>query len=344
METMDICIATYKLYEGNGIDVSVAQFAKELSRDHNVKIAVVSSDMCLQGIEILKYQARDPLKIKPIARELEKQRFDIISTHFFPFDVVASMTRIPHFLHDAGVPPLSTISSVPDLLFWSAVNASRLISSRNPEIVLPVSNYLGSEFIRKYHYRGKMKVLPHGIEFPDSEAMPAGQEFDKFILYVGRHVPYKGVHKLIEIFGEVKKEMGDHVHLVTIGRGDPGYERRLRALADKTGNVHMLGYVPDVWPYYAGASVYATCSSWEGLDRPVIEAQYQGKPVVSYNNCSHPEVVLNGTLVSDDRSFKEALIKHLSEDKADRSIRVDIVERYSTKRMARDFIDIAKKI
>ena len=57
---------------------------------------------------------------------------------------------------------------------------------------------------------------------------------------------------------------------------DAGYEERLSALASGIGGAHMLGYVPDVWPYYQNASVYATCSSWEGEDRPVIEELARG--------------------------------------------------------------------
>jgi glycosyltransferase involved in cell wall biosynthesis len=146
----------------------------------------------------------------------------------------------------------------------------------------------------------------------------------------------------MEIFEDVKKEVGDDVHLVTIGNPEGKYKEYLEALAAKIGNVHMLGYVPDIWGYYAGASVYATCSSWEGQDRPVIEAQYMGKPTVTFNNCSHPEVVLHGTLANDRDEFKEALIKYIRDKKGDGTIKNRIVDRFSMEHMANEFEQVVK--
>jgi 1,2-diacylglycerol 3-alpha-glucosyltransferase len=158
---------------------------------------------------------------------------------------------------------------------------------------------------------------------------------------VGRHTRYKGVHTLLEIFREVKKEMDD-VHLVTIGTQEAGYKERLETLASEIGDVHMLGYVPDVWRYYKQASVYATCSEWEGQDRPVIEAQFMGKPAVTFNNCSHPEVVLHGTLANDRKEFKDALVKYLLEDWSDASLRKKVEEKFSIEGMADKFMNIVK--
>ena len=149
---------------------------------------------------------------------------------------------------------------------------------------------------------------------------------------------------LIEIFGEARKEVGDDVHLVTVGRAtDPAYGERLTALARKAGNVHMLGYVPDVWQYYAGATVYATCSAWEGQDRPVIEAQYLGKPAVSFDNCSHPEVVFHGSLARDPGEFKDALVKHLTDTKKDLSARQRVTDRFSTKSIVRNYLNVVRR-
>ncbi len=330
---------------GNGVDVSVAEFAAELARSHNVKIVAACSEMTVPGVEILNRSVRGPVKMRQLARELEGQKFDFISTHISPMDIVAAMTKIPHLLHDPGVIPARLIGSWADLYNWSLVNSCRLLSARKLAMALPISDYLGREFRKKYLYRGKMSTLPYGIDFSGAEVEPIGDHFGKYILFVGKHRHYKGVHELIRIFGEVKKEMGDDVHLVTIGTPDSkDYGDRLNALAKKTGNVHMLGYVKDIWPYYAGASAYATCSRWEGQDRPVIEAQYMGKPAVSFNNCSHPETVIYGSMANDSREFKEALSGYLSADRTDLSVRPKIVERFSTGSMVSQFIKIIKSV
>jgi glycosyltransferase involved in cell wall biosynthesis len=343
METLSICIATYSLSKGNGVDVSVAEFARELAGRHNVKLAVVRSDMEVEGVEIQRYNLRGPGKMLRAARDIERQKFDAISTHITPMDLVASLTNIPHLLHDPGVIPLSLVSGRADLYNWSTVNFSRLVSARRASAVLPISNYLAKEFRRKYLYRGKMDIVHAGIMFPGTEPAPVENKFGKYVLYVGVHRPYKGVHELIEIFADVKKELGDDVHLVTIGKPDnSAYQEKLRVRAAEVGNVHMLGYVKDVWPYYANCAACANCSLWEGQDRPVLEAQYMGKPAVTYNNCSHPEVIFHGTLARDRKEFKDALVKYLREDHSDLSARREVVDEFSVKTMAGDFIGVLK--
>lgn len=343
METLNFCVANYSLNKGNGIDVTVAEFIRELSKFHNVKAAVIKSDMALPGVDVTCYPANRPWKMRAVARELDRQRFDYISTHYLPFDGVATLMRTPHLLHDHGVPPLrSMMHNRGELALWAEVHAFRLFSARKAAIALPISDYIGRIFKKSYFYRGRMEKLPSGIEFPEAEPEPAGDEFGKYVLYVGRHTPYKGVDRLMEIFGEVKKELGDGVHLVTIGRADKGYGDYLEALAAKTGNVHMLGYVPDVWRYYAGCTVYATCTAWEGEDRPVIEAQYMGKPAVTFNNCSHPEVVHYGALANSREEFRDALIRHLSGVCKDYSARQKVVDRYSTRNTVKRYLEIVR--
>jgi len=344
METLKFCIATYSLNKGNGVDVSVAEFARELAKDHEVRIAVARNDIQVPGVEINKYFVRYPWSMRRVAKDFERQKFDYISTHAPPMDVIAAMTGIPHLLHEPGVIQANLIRSTPDFYNWATVNAFRMISARRAWDVLPASGYMASEFRRKYFYRRKMDILHYGIEFPALEPEPLEHKFGRYILYVGVHRPYKGVHELMEIFGEVKKELGNDVHLVTIGKKDDAkYYEHLKTLADKIGNIHMLGYVPDIWAYYAGATVYANCSKWEGEDRPVLEAQYMGKPAVTYNNCSHPEVVFYGSLANNKEDFKEALIKHLSTARTDMVVRQRIVEEFSSPGMAKNFMRIIKQ-
>ena len=343
METLNICVATYKLFEGNGIDVSVIQFARELGRKHNVKVLAVDASDSIKDLDVQRVPANNPSKMRQIAADIDRQKFDVISTHYTPFDLVASLCRTPHFLHDPGVPPAITMRKPADVYLWSLVNTARLVSARKAYVVLPISRYLASEFRKKYLYFGKTEILPYCIDFPDSLPEPARLPFEKYVLYVGRHTHYKGVHDLIDIFGEARKEVGKDVHLVTIGLGEPRYVELLRQKAAKVGNVHILGFVPDIWPYYAGASLYATCSRWEGQDRPVIEAQYAGKPVVSFNNCSHPEVVVNGTLAKNRQEFKEALINFITSKPCRSNASAEMAKRYAPARMADSFTEIVTK-
>jgi glycosyltransferase involved in cell wall biosynthesis len=345
METLNICVATYSLTKGNGIDVTVAEFARELSKYHNVKLAVIASNMEVEGVGITRYKANRPWNMRAVAKELGGEKFDFISTHYMPFDVVAGMTGVPHLLHDHGIAPLtSLIHSRKELALWAEVHTCRMVAARRTAMALPISDYIGRGFRKRYLYRGKMEILPSGIEFPGADNIAPFTGYGKYVLYVGRHTPYKGVHKLIEIFGEARKELGEDIHLVTIGKADKGYGEKLEALAKKAGNVHMLGFVPDIWPYYAGAAAYATCSAWEGEDRPVIEAQYMGKPAIAFNNCSHPEVVFYGSLANNEKEFKDALVSHLSDHKPDPTVRQKVVDRFATQNTVHKYMEIIKQL
>lgn len=343
METLDICVASYRILKGNGIDVSVLEFARELAKRHNVTIAVTYADKSVEDMEVLKYKVSLRSGLRTAAGDISKRRFDLISTHYSPFDLVASLTDIPHYLHDPGIPPFGALKGISGKYLWAAVNGGRIVSARSVRCVLPISDYLGGEFRRKYLYKGRMETLPYGIEFPD-DVPELDIPYDRYVLYVGRHTPYKGVDTLMKIFGEVKKEIGGNLHLVTIGNCDRGYDRYLDALSKKIGNIHMLGYVPHIWGYYARASVYATCSRWEGQDRPVIEAQYLGVPVITFDNCSHPEVVLHGTLTDSKEEFKDAMVKYLTGDYINRSVQDKLIEQFSTQKMVSRFIDIIKNM
>jgi len=341
METLDICVTSHSLNNGNGIDISVMQFAEELLKRHNITLAFEHSDMNLASFNTIKFNRLGTRDLRPAAKTIKKHKFDLISSHYTPLDVVASWSGIPHYLHDPGIPPFKDMKGAHYKAFWMIVNSMRLVSCRNARCVLPISRYLDQEFRRKYLYRGRSEILPYGIDFP-AEVSGDSVPFDKYVLYVGRHNNYKGVHKLIQIFSEVQKEVGDDVHLVTIGNSEPEYKMYLDALAKKVNNVHMMGFVPDVWAYFKSASVYATCSSWEGQDRPVIEAQYMGVPAVTFNNCSHPEVVLYGNLANNPDEFKNALIDRLNSQRNDSGVKSKIVEKFSPSGMVKRFEEIVK--
>ncbi|HUL61476.1 MAG TPA: glycosyl transferase family 1, partial [Methanocella sp.] len=136
METLNICLANYSLNRGNGIDVTIAEFARELAKQHNVTIAVIKNDMTVPGVEVLCYPANRPWRFRAAARDLDRQRFDLISSFYLPFDAVATLMKTPHLLHDCGVAPLGTMLHSPaELALWAEVHAFRLFSARKAAMV-----------------------------------------------------------------------------------------------------------------------------------------------------------------------------------------------------------------
>lgn len=135
---------------------------------------------------------------------------------------------------------------------------------------------------------------------------------DPLILFVGRILPHKGIHKLIEAFSLVMDEISN-AKLIIVGKHyDVSYSNQL---LNKDNNIIFEQSVSDedLPYYYAACTVYATCSVIEGFNLPLIEAQACGKPVVAFDIGPHKEVVKNGVLVkeNDISEFAKQLIKLL---------------------------------
>jgi len=354
METLNICVSSFSLRHGGGADLAAWGQAVELSKYHNVVVltndSVVTSTGDLieseNGVGIERYHIK-PRTLLKVAKQL-RGRFDLISSHTVPMDMLAVLSGTPHVLHDYGLPSLRVSTLYDSLKYWLSVNGFRVFTANHPEtrLILPSSSYIAHDLRWISRHSKSSFILHSGIDFPAPDTVGPSPLPFKYVLFVGRHVRYKQVDRLIRLFERAKKRLGSDVHLVTVGlRYDALYDYLLRGLAERVGNVHMLGYVPDVWPYYNGASVYASCSLYEGEDRPALEAQSMGVPVVAYDNYSHPEVVKHGYCATGDVDFVDALCYYLSHDCRDmdaaRFVRREynlgaVVERYN--RLIKDVV------
>jgi len=136
---------------------------------------------------------------------------------------------------------------------------------------------------------------------------------DPLILFVGKIVPYKSIHNLIDVFKRVRQEIPE-TKIIIVGRHyDKEYFKELVKMIDE--GVFFEENVPDeeLPLYYATCDVYATCSLLEGFNLPVVEAQACGKPIVAFDIGSHREVVKRGFIVETGNleRFKEKIIELL---------------------------------
>ena len=136
------------------------------------------------------------------------------------------------------------------------------------------------------------------------------------ILNVGRIVPQKGAHLLIQAFHQVNEEFPQATLMIV---GDFAFDYYTKKLKEMSGSsVIFVGHVShDEMPYYyAACDIYATCSSWETFNLPVVEAQSCGKPVVTFDNTAFKETVgENGILVETGNieRFSRACIDKLAQ-------------------------------
>lgn len=141
-----------------------------------------------------------------------------------------------------------------------------------------------SENVRDYFleiYGRETVHIPNGVVRP--ELRPAeeitrqyGLEKDGYILFLGRLVPEKGVHYLIQAFRDVKT--GKKLVIAGSPSDSSGYGRELEALAREDDRILFTGFVQGrlLEELYSNARVYVLPSDLEGMPLSLLEAMSYG--------------------------------------------------------------------
>lgn len=137
----------------------------------------------------------------------------------------------------------------------------------------------------------------------DADALPGGLLPGTYILYVGRHDPYKGLAHLLRAFADARRGgLPDALHVAVAGKRDDryGYEALVTELGIDA-RVVFLDYVTtaQLSTLYAHALVYVHPSLYEGFGLPPLDAMRHGTPVISSNRASLPEVVGDAAMMVD---------------------------------------------
>jgi glycosyltransferase involved in cell wall biosynthesis len=160
----------------------------------------------------------------------------------------------------------------------------RQLMSRADAIISFSPNYIESSNILSRH-RDKCYVIPHGIDarrFQTPDPQAVADINDRYgyriVLGVGRLVYYKGFEYLIRAVA------GTNATLLIIGTGP--LRDQLQQLARTLGaadQVHFLGDVPVVTPYYHAARIFALASTArsEAFGIVQLEAMACGTPVIN---------------------------------------------------------------
>ena len=189
------------------------------------------------------------------------------------------------------------------------------------EKVIVPSDYL-KKIVRQWGVaEDKITVIYNAVELKDVRAVDklAGE---KWLVSVGRLVPWKGMDTLIELMPEILQEV-PNAKLHILGDG-PVYES-LRAKRDelKLGNVvELQGHLPhnDVAAFLAAADTFILNSAYEGLSHVLLEAIAAGAPVVVSNAGGNPEVIKRagrGHVVpyNDREQLKNSMLIALNEER-----------------------------
>lgn len=173
-----------------------------------------------------------------------------------------------------------------------------------------------SENVKRYFedtYNRETVYIPNGVSRPeirtsDEIAKKFGLQKDEYILFLGRIVPEKGVHYLIEAFKNVEttKKL-----VIAGGESDSkGYFDSLKQSAETDKRILFTDFVTGrtLEELYSNAYLYVLPSDLEGMPLSLLEA-------MSYGNCCVVSDIPECTEVVEDRAliFSKGNIKALAE-------------------------------
>lgn len=196
-----------------------------------------------------------------------------------------------------------------------------------------------SKGIQDYFYKtyGRRTVfIPNGVNKPeiyDPKQIKEkyGLEIDGYILYLGRLVPEKGEHYLVEAF----KNVQTNKKLVIAGgvSDTDEYMKKLKKLASEDERIIFTGFVEGriLKELYSNAYAYCLPSDLEGMPLSLLEA-------MSYGCCCIVSDIAECTEVVEDKAvvFKKSDVRDLRNKMQQLCDKPEMVGRY--KNTAADFI------
>jgi glycosyltransferase involved in cell wall biosynthesis len=151
------------------------------------------------------------------------------------------------------------------------------------------------EIVERLHLSSdRIEVAPPGI---DPQFSPGGERSPvPLVVAVGRLVPVKRFHLLIDALVELRRQIPD-LRATIAGEGyeRPALEARIRAAGAEEW-ISLRGYVPDddLVELYRRAWVVAAASQREGWGMTVTEAGACGTPAVATRIGGHEDAVVDG--------------------------------------------------
>ncbi|MBI5784939.1 MAG: glycosyltransferase family 4 protein [Rhodocyclales bacterium] len=138
----------------------------------------------------------------------------------------------------------------------------------------------------------RLAMIPNAVDM--SRFRPSGVAPDSVkVVFVGRHVPVKGLDVLLAAWKEIAGLGGARLFLA----GDGPERARLVELCRSWGlesSVTFLGNVADVPGLLTSSSIYVQPSYQEGLSNAVLEAMASGLPVVATRISGNEDLIADG--------------------------------------------------
>jgi glycosyltransferase involved in cell wall biosynthesis len=274
-----------------GIEKHVEEIAGRLvQRGHDVRVFCrlyyTSPDASFRGVHLLR---RPSLHTKHFdtatavawsTAEAMLRRFDVVHFHALGPSLFSYLPRL------SGSKTVVTVHG----LDWQREKWGRPVSwflrqCEGPSVRFPNETIVVSKTLRKYfkeQFGRETHFIPNGTNLPTprpaKKILGLGLDPGKYILFVGRLVPEKGVHFLCEAFQQVRTDM----KLALVGglSFSEDYVKLLRGY--ESDRIRLLDYVfgESLEELWSNAYMVVQPSTMEGLSIALLEALSYGRCVL----------------------------------------------------------------
>lgn len=173
----------------------------------------------------------------------------------------------------------------------------RIVVRKANRVIVP-SKYLKKIVLGWSVEEKNVEVIYNGVEYIVAD--PIKHDSEKWLVSVGRLVPWKGMNTLIEVVADISKQFPKSGWKLKIVGDGPEVGNLKKKVTDENLSdiVQLTGDLPreKTLVYIASADVFILNSAYEGFSHVLIEAHNQGVPVLASNAGGNPEVVAGPAL------------------------------------------------
>lgn len=332
MKILHICEYDYYTFVG-GIPKYVKELAEMQASSHDVTVFSCSKDksyVVINNVKIKRFKYIEFLRV-PISLgmciEFLRIKPDIVHIHH-TYPIIGEIISI--LAKFRGIPIIATIHNEPHLLnnsiltriaykIWRYVLA-KISFSLSDILIATTQDFADTSDILK-NFKNKLYVIPIGIHNRTRHIECKREEEEDYLLFVGRIVPEKGLHVLIEALRMLDK----NVYLKIVGdysRNDElSYKRELDEMIERYGlskRVRFLGRVSDeeleLIYTNARALIMPVLTRRDNFGIVQLEAMIHGLPIITSNIAGVREVADGAAILvepNNPQALADAIIKIL---------------------------------
>jgi glycogen(starch) synthase len=368
VKKMKVAMLTYEFFPYNvgGLGTAVRHMSYELSKKCDLEV-FIPLHMRAEGIKTVtipiknaKKWAKKHYKMdlvtkynEMLPKKFKNHKADVLHAHDWVTAYGGKLIK-----NEYGIPLVVTVHSS---ILGKKKYANVFIKEKyeleksilEADMIIAVSDHIRRELVEIYGMdKRKIRVVYNGVVADDFKTGPE----KKFLLFIGRIDPMKGVKYLIEAFSDVQKTFPDY-KLMIYGDGLRENVEGAKKQCSELGlekSVIFGGRVPQkkLIELYSTCTIVCLPSVYEPFGLTVLEGAASGKPVITTTRSGVSEIVdswKNGVVIKPENSIDLAdSIKRLLSDSSLRrkisSNAVKLAKTYTWGKTADDIIRVYSEL